>query len=205
MIQVWDPVVRIFHWGLAACFALAWLTADEVPLAHEWLGYSAAALVAVRVVWGFAGSRHARFSQFVRGPRAVMAYLRSMVAGRERRYIGHNPAGAAMVVALLLSMAGTAVTGWLMAEPGRQVLLSGLATPALADPAFADDDGDGARGGDRGDGAVEDLHEALANLMLFLVVLHLGGVALASLRHHENLPRAMMTGLKRPAETGDID
>ncbi|MCE6953157.1 cytochrome b/b6 domain-containing protein [Cereibacter sphaeroides] len=199
MIRVWDPVVRFFHWGLAACFALAWLTAEEVQGAHEWLGYAAAALVALRVVWGLTGSHYARFAQFVRGPGAVAAYLRDMATGRERRYVGHNPAGAAMIVALLLSMAGTAWTGWLMAEPERQVLL-----PAIVAPAFADEDGEGEHGEGRGDGAVEEVHEALANLMLVLVVLHLGGVALASMRHRENLARSMVTGLKRPAEPGDV-
>ena len=197
MIRVWDPVVRSFHWGLAACFALAWLTADEVQAAHEWLGYTAAALVALRVVWGFVGSRYARFAQFLRGPGAVVAYLRAMVAGRERRHIGHNPAGAAMIVALLVAMAGTALTGWLMAEPSRQALL-----PAIVTPAFADDHGEG-KG--RSEDMIEEIHETLANLMLALVLLHLGGVALASVRHRENLARSMVTGLKRPAEPGDID
>ncbi|WYK06439.1 cytochrome b/b6 domain-containing protein [Cereibacter sphaeroides f. sp. denitrificans] len=70
MVRVWDPVVRFFHWGLAACFALAWLTAEEAQSAHEWLGYAAAALVALRVVWGLMGSHYARFGQFVRGPGA---------------------------------------------------------------------------------------------------------------------------------------
>ncbi|WP_145110328.1 cytochrome b/b6 domain-containing protein (plasmid) [Cereibacter azotoformans] len=196
MIRVWDPVVRVFHWGLAACFALAWLTAEEAQGAHEWPGYAAAALVAPRVIWGLMGSHYARFAQFVRGPGAVLAYLRDMATGRERRFIGHNPAGAAMIVALLLSMAGTAWTGWLMAEPERAALL-----PAIVAPAFADER---EHGEGHGEGAVEEVHEALANLMLALVVLHLGGVALASIRHRENLARSMVTGLKRPAEPGDV-
>ncbi|MGP3698024.1 cytochrome b/b6 domain-containing protein [Rhodobacter sp. NSM] len=197
MIRVWDPVVRFFHWALAACFALAWLTAEEAQGVHEWLGYAAAALVALRLVWGLTGSHYARFAQFVRGPGAVLAYLRDMATGRERRFIGHNPAGAAMIVALLLSMGGTAWTGWLMTEPERAAQL-----PAIVAPAFADDDDEHGRG--RGESAVEEVHEALANLMLILVVLHLGGVALASMRHRENLARAMITGLKRPAEPGDV-
>ncbi|MEA5162053.1 cytochrome b/b6 domain-containing protein [Cereibacter johrii] len=198
MVRVWDPVVRFFHWGLAACFALAWLTAEEAQSAHEWLGYAAAALVALRVVWGLMGSHYARFGQFVRGPGAVLTYLRDMATGRERRFIGHNPAGAVMILALLLSMVGTAWTGWVMAEPERAALL-----PTIVAPALADDD-DGERGDGWDEGAVEEVHEALANLMLALVVLHLGGVALASIRHRENLARAMVTGLKRPAEPGDV-
>ena len=197
MIKVWDPVVRFFHWGLAACFALAWLTAEESTGVHIWLGYAVAALVAIRLIWGLIGSRYARFSQFVRGPGAVLGYLRAMLTGRERRHIGHNPAGAAMVVALLLTLWGTALTGWMMADPARQSWL-----PSIATPAFADDDEGHERGGE---GGLEEVHEALATLALVLVGLHLGGVALASVRHRENLARAMVTGTKRPAAAGDID
>lgn len=199
MVRVWDPVVRVFHWGLAACFALAWLTAEEVQPVHELLGYTAAALVAVRVIWGFTGTPYARFAQFVRGPGAVLAYLKDMLAHRERRHLGHNPAGAAMIVALLASMAGTAWTGWMMAEPQRQSML-----PSIVTPAYADDEDAGERGHGGGEGAIKEVHEALANLMLMLVVLHIGGVALASVRHRENLARAMVTGLKRPAGPEDI-
>jgi len=197
MIKVWDPVVRFFHWGLAACFVLAWLTAEEATGIHIWLGYAVAALVAIRVIWGLVGTRYARFSQFVRGPGAVVGYLGDMVTGRERRHIGHNPAGAAMVVALLLTLSGTAVTGWMMADPARQAWM-----PSIASPAFADDD-EGFEGG--GEGGLEGVHEALATMALALVGLHLGGVALASMRHRENLARAMVTGSKRPAAGEDID
>lgn len=208
MIRVWDPVVRMFHWGLAACFALAWLTAEEVQPVHELLGYTAAALVALRVVWGFVGSHYARFAQFVRGPGTVMAYLKDMLANRERRYLGHNPAGAAMILALLLSMAGTAWTGWMMAEPQRVAMLPTFVAPAYADDDEGDGDGDGEAGEHDGrgesEGALKDVHEALATLMLMLVALHIGGVILASVRHRENRARAMVTGLKRPAGADDI-
>ena len=115
-VRVWDPLVRLFHWGLVAAFATAWLTADEVQPVHEFAGYTVAGLVAFRLIWGLAGSRYARFAQFLKGPGATLAYLGSMLRGSERRYLGHNPAGAAMIVALLLTLSGTAFTGWLMAE-----------------------------------------------------------------------------------------
>ena len=201
-LRVWDPLVRVFHWGLVAAFATAWLTADEVQPVHEFAGYTVAGLVAFRLIWGFAGSRYARFAQFVKGPGATLTYLGSMLRGGERRYLGHNPAGAAMIVALLLTISGTAFTGWLMAEPDRVAMLPAL--PQIVAPAWADDDGDEYGEGREVEGALEEIHETLANLMLVLAALHVGGVVLASVRHRENLARAMITGEKRAAEPGDI-
>lgn len=168
LICVWDPFVRVFHWSQAALIALAWLTADEVKWLHEWSGYLVGALIGLRVFWGFLGTEHARFSDFVRGPRAIIAYLGDLLHRRERRYLGHNPAGGAMIVALLTVTAATALTGWLQTT-------------------------DAFWGSQR----MEDLHESLANLILVLVAFHVGGVILESRRHGENLVRAMITGMKR--------
>lgn len=204
-VRVWDPLIRVFHWSLVAAFAVAWLSADELDTVHEVTGYLVAGLVAFRLVWGLVGSRYARFSQFLKGPSATVAYVGDMIRGKERRYLGHNPAGAAMIVALLISLSGTAFTGWLIAEPGRVALLPDL--PQIVTPAYADFDGDdddenGARG--EAEGALEEVHEALANLMLLLVALHVAGVVLASFRHRENLARAMFTGKKRAPGSDDI-
>lgn len=205
-VRVWDPLVRIFHWGLVAAFATAWLTADELQPVHEIAGYTVAGLIAFRLIWGVVGGRYARFTQFLRGPGPTLSYLGDMLRGKERRYLGHNPAGALMIVALLISLSGTAFTGWLMAEPARLAMLPEL--PQIATPAFADEDGEygesgeGAEGG--GNEALEEAHEVLANLVLLLVALHVGGVVLASFRHRENLARAMLTGDKRAPDPGDI-
>ncbi|WP_255553378.1 cytochrome b/b6 domain-containing protein [Maritimibacter sp. DP1N21-5] len=205
-VRVWDPLVRVFHWGLVAAFATAWLTADELQPVHELAGYTVAALVAFRLVWGLVGSRYARFAQFLKGPGETLAYLGDMTRGRERRYLGHNPAGAAMVVALLITLSGTAFTGWLMEDEARLAMLPSM--PAIVAPAWADDEGDdderqyGARG--EVEGPLKEVHETLANLMLLLAALHVGGVALASFRHHENLAGAMVTGDKRGPGPGDI-
>ena len=196
----------MFHWGLVAAFATAWLTADELQPVHEFAGYTVAALVAFRLVWGLVGSRYARFAQFLKGPGETLAYLGDMTRGRERRYLGHNPAGAAMVVALLVTLSGTAFTGWLMEDEARLAMLPSM--PAIVAPAWADNDG----GGDEREygarseveGPLKEVHETLANLMLLLAALHVGGVVLASLRHHENLARAMVTGDKRGPGPGDI-
>lgn len=204
-VRVWDPLVRVFHWSLVAVFIVAWLSAEESGFLHEWSGYIAAGLIGLRLIWGLVGSHYARFSQFVRGPTATLAYLRDVLKGREARYLGHNPAGAAMIVALLLTMSGTAFSGWLLENPARIAMLPEM--PGIVAPAHADEDGEyGGYSTRREDGGefVEEAHEVLANLMLVLVVLHIGGVALASMRHRENLVRAMITGRKRPAEPGDM-
>ena len=195
-VRIWEPYVRIFHWGLAAAIATAWATSGEVQAVHEFAGYAVAALVGFRLIWGFVGSRYARFSQFVRGPAATLSYVGDIARGRERRFLGHNPAGAAMVVALLVALSGTAFTGWLMEEPGRAE--TAARQLQFVAPAFADED-DG-----EAEGALKEVHETLANAMLLLIALHLGGVALASFRHRENLVRAMVTGRKRPPGRGDI-
>ena len=202
-VRIWDPLIRIFHWGLVAAFAIAWLTAGELQPVHEIAGYTVAGLVVFRLVWGLVGSRYARFAQFLRGPAPTLAYLVDLARGRERRYVGHNPAGAAMIMALLITLSGTAFTGWLMEEPGRMAMLPDL--PPIVAPAHADDEGDEAGYGEaRVEGPLKEVHEALANLMLLLVVLHVGGVVLASFRHRENLARAMLTGDKRAPGPGDI-
>jgi cytochrome b len=175
MTRIWDVPVRIFHWSLVASFAIAWVTADEWNDLHEWAGYAAGALIAFRLAWGVVGSHYARFSQFVRTPRHIAAYLRDIVNGREARYLGHNPAGGLMILALVVAMAALCLTGWL------------YTTDAFW-----------------GEEWVEETHEALANILLALVGIHVLGVVVASYRHDENLARAMVTGSKRAPRGGDI-
>lgn len=181
-IRVWDPLVRIFHWLLAGSFFIAYLTEDDWLDFHIYVGYTIAGLIAFRLLWGLIGTRHARFSDFVRPPREVVAYLKDMATFHPKRYIGHNPAGGAMVMALLLSLVLAVLTGLLvygaeeMAGP-----LAGLFTHA---PKFLGD-------------VFEELHEFFANLTLFLVVFHVAGVVLAGLQHGENLVRSMFNGKKR--------
>lgn len=167
-VRVWDPVVRIGHWTLVAAVAAAWGTGDESQGMHEAAGYVAAGVVMLRILWGFIGSRHARFSDFVRGPAAVLGYAGDMLRGRKRRYLGHNPAGGAMILAVIATVLGLGLSGW-------------LATTDL----FWGSEG------------LEELHELLADLLLVLVALHVGGVLLGSIRDGENLVRAMITGRKR--------
>ena len=167
-VKVWDLFVRVFHWSLATLFVVAYATGDEIEKVHIAAGYAIAGLVALRIVWGFVGPRHARFASFVRPPREVLAYLRDVALLRAPRHLGHNPAGGAMVIALLVMLAGTAVTGHMMTTDAYW----------------------GAKW-------VEDVHEILANLTVGLIVLHVLGVLAASFEHGENLVRAMVTGRKR--------
>lgn len=113
---VWDAPTRVFHWLLGATFAGAFLTAESERWrqVHTTLGYTLAALVAFRLLWGWLGTRHARFASFVRGPRAVAGYVRALVAGKPRHYAGHNPAGAISIVLLLGLGAAVASSGWLL-------------------------------------------------------------------------------------------
>lgn len=113
-VLVWDAPVRVFHWLLAACFIGAFVTAESerFRLLHVTLGYTVGGLVAFRLLWGVLGTRYARFSAFVRGPRAVQAYVSSLVGGRAQHHLGHNPAGAWAIVGLLAGAVGVVASGW---------------------------------------------------------------------------------------------
>jgi cytochrome b len=200
-LRVWDPLIRIFHWSLVATFVVAYLSAEELTTVHEIAGYVVAALIAFRLIWGLVGSKYARFSQFLHGPSRTIAYLRDVLRGKEHRYLGHNPAGAVMTILLLVTLSATAFTGWLLEDEGRVAMLPDL--PQIVSPAYADDD-EGAGYGAGGSAVVEEVHEVLANLMLLLIAVHIGGVVLTSFSHKENLARSMVTGDKRAPDPGDI-
>jgi cytochrome b len=168
-VKTWDPFVRVFHWTLVALFVIALATGDEIELVHIAAGYGIVILLGLRLVWGVIGPRNARFASFVRPPREVFAYMRDVRNLRARRYLGHNPAGGAMIVALLAALVGTAGTGYMMTTDAYW----------------------GAKW-------VEKLHEALAYGTLALAGLHVLGVAVSSFLHRENLVKAMWTGRKRP-------
>ncbi len=178
-IRVWDPLVRLFHWSLVATFAIAFITEDDWLDLHLVAGYSVAALVAFRLLWGLSGTRYARFSQFVRPPSQVLTYLRQMLALRPPHHLGHNPAAGAMVIALLISLVLVSITGMAtLAGEGQGPLVGTLLATVNSE-------------------WLEEIHEFSANLTLLLVMLHVAGVAVSSLLEGENLVRAMVTGRKR--------
>lgn len=113
-IKVWDAPVRVFHWLMVLSFAGAYLSAESERwrLLHVTLGYTLGGLVAFRLVWGLVGTRYARFANFVRGPQAVLTYLRSLRNGQPQHHLGHNPAGAVAIVLLLLASVAVVGSGW---------------------------------------------------------------------------------------------
>lgn len=174
-VKVWDPLVRVLHWSLVASVAAAWITSEVGRRWHEPIGWFVLGVVGVRLLWGLVGPHHARFTGFLRGPRAVQAYAAAVLRGRAPRHVGHNPLGGWMIVALLLTLLAVGGTGWLM----------------TTDAFF-------------GSELVEEVHEALANGLLGLVALHVAGVVVTGWHQGENLARAMWTGRKRPPAPGDV-
>ncbi|WP_258186479.1 cytochrome b/b6 domain-containing protein [Cereibacter changlensis] len=181
-ISVWDLPLRLFHWALAVSVSGAAATGffggPEVLQWHIGSGLVAGGLVIARIVWGFTGSTHARFSDFLPNPQSVVEHLRSDAP----RHLGHNPVGALMVFGLIGCMLVICVSGL--------VVLGGIfKTGPLAFWSF--DAGLTGR----------EVHEAAAWAVVGLVSLHLAGVAFESRRSGENLARSMLTGRKeaRPA------
>lgn len=206
-IAVWDPLVRALHWILVLAFAIAYLTEDDFETAHVWAGYAVGAVVLVRVAWGFAGTRHARFADFVAGPGRALRYLRDLLLFRAERHVGHSPAGGAMVLLLLASLAATVGTGLATyaVRENKGPLAPWLGTAQTmslaATPTPVDAPGERKRDKPRKPGKLlKNVHEFFANLTLVLIVAHICGVLLASLVHRENLTRSMVDGLKRPED-----
>jgi cytochrome b len=110
-INVWDPFIRIFHWSLVGLFTLSYVTGEGEAPVHVWSGYAILVLITLRIIWGFVGTRHARFSDFVRSPAAVFRYLKGELSGNAPRTLGHNPAAGWMVLLLLVSILSTGGSG----------------------------------------------------------------------------------------------
>jgi cytochrome b len=220
-VKVWDPLVRIGHWTLVVAFFTVYFTEDDLLTVHVWAGYVVGAYVLIRVLWGFVGGRQARFSNFVYSPAKVFGYLKNLIARKPQHYNGHNPAGGAMVLALLLSLAGTTWTGlklYAVEENKGPLAISArqVQTPIqpidLISVAKADNDDE-----DKGEESElndkdhkvdkedeeywEELHEVFANLTLLLVFLHVVGVIVSSYIDKENLVKAMLTGKKEIDDT----
>ena len=205
-IKVWDPLVRIGHWTLVAAFFVAYFTEEDLLTQHVWAGYTVAGVVLIRVLWGFIGTENARFKNFVRSPGTTLRYLVDIARNRAKRYLGHNPAGGAMIVALIASLAVTTWSGLeIYAIEENAGPLAGFSAQSnlgdssfeLVGTAYASEDDDSDDEHESAEEFWEEVHEASANVTLFLVLLHVAGVLLASFTHRENLIKAMLTGRKK--------
>jgi len=183
-VRVWDLPTRVFHWSLAGLIALAWMTADAGSAfltVHVFCGTTVIGLVVFRVVWGFVGTRHALFVDFVRGPDTVRAYAKKLLSFRPPHHVGHNPLGGWMVLALMAFVVIVALSGMTIAKAG---FVGPLA------PFF-------------GGGLDDDFHEALTNGLLALIIGHVAGVVVHGLITRENLLRAMVDGDKIVPQDSD--
>ena len=216
-IKVWDPFVRVGHWLVVAGFFVSYVASggergDAGLLIHVWAGYPVAAVLLLRLGWGFIGPRHARFGSFLYSPLAVLPYLVDLVRGRAVRHLGHSPAGAAMIFTLMLAIAGTGFTGlWVYAQdsgtgpfsPWVAQVERPARSPAALAPGTLTPDRAAAFANRRPRSAMLSAHQLIGDATLWLVILHIGGVLLASWAHGENLIKAMVNGRKRGPEPGE--
>jgi cytochrome b len=203
--KVWDLFVRIFHWSLVSLVAISYLSGEFELGIHSYSGYAIFILVCLRIVWGFVGSRYARFKNFVYSPSNVMTYLKSILAGNPKRFLGHNPAGGLMILALLTVLGTTTLSGMKLyaIEEGEGPFASNMQI-SLVSQAYADSDeaehhskeGKYHEEEKEGEELWEDIHEASINLLILLILLHVLGVVLTSKQHKENLVKAMISGNK---------
>jgi cytochrome b len=194
---LWDPVVRLTHWGIALSVLLNAALDEGGSLLHVSVGWGVMGLLALRLVWGVLGTAEARFSAFPPNPLTALRHIRQLVAGRVREYPSHNPAGALMAYALWATLAVVTVTG---------LYLTGGATPmqvAEEKAAVASGDWSALIAADAGESSeedkslrhtVEEVHEVAANLLLFLAALHVAGVILEGRALRRNLVRPMLLG-----------
>jgi len=200
-LEVWDILIRIFHWSLVASFIVAYLTRTEKNEIHNYAGYMVLGLIIFRVVWGVWGSRHARFSNFVTSFSTVLRYVKSLFSKKPKRYVGHNPLGGWMVIAMLITLFMVSYSG---------IKLHGLQSvdepvtfqlPSInpISSAYAKDDIEQylIREPDEvGEDYWKELHILYTHLMLVLIALHLAGVLVSSVLYKENSVKAMWTGKK---------
>lgn len=165
---VWDRFVRVFHWSLVSCVVLNQFVLEAGETPHEWVGYTASALVLARIVWGFVGSRHARFTDFFPTPTRLAHHLHALRRGEHPQYVGHNPLGALMMLALMGLILALGVTGWMQ----------------TTDTWF-------------GEEWLMELHEWLANVLLLAAGLHAAAAIVMGRLERVRLVRAMITGVKQ--------
>lgn len=173
IIQIWDPFVRVFHWAVAILFLLNYWVLEEGDPPHKWAGYIILGLLSLRIIWGFIGPERARFTNFFPTPTRVKHHIHQLRCQQVDPCEGHNPLGGAMVIALMLMLLFTGLTGWL--QTFREY---------------------------RGEEWLEDLHEFAANFTLMLVIIHISAVFIMTKLTAIPLLKTMITGKRSiPTET----
>ncbi len=178
-VEVWDLPTRLFHWALLALVLVAWFTGEEegqAALIHRYAGEAIAGLIVFRVVWGFIGGEHARFADFAAGPSAIIAHLRDMFSRKPKRHLGHNPLGGVAVFLLLAITAAIVVTGLFAGGENNAGPFAGMWGLDLA-----------------------EAHDVLFRILQALVILHVLGVVVETIKTRDALVPAMITGIKRRA------
>ena len=186
---MWDVVVRILHWSLVNTFLTVFNTTHQANNIHIYGGYTILFLVCMRVIWGFIGSHHAKFKNFLRHPRYATSYVSEVFMGTQKYYVGHNPAGGFMVVILLACLTMTSLSGIKDHQQRTGININGKSsinmnkTPGMTTSWVA-------------------IHHILSTLTLMAIAIHLFAIILMSLVHNEILPYAMITGKKSPPGSG---
>ena len=181
-VNVWDPFVRIFHWTLVLSFFIAYITEEDFLTIHTYAGYTVLALLVLRIIWGLIGTRHARFSDFSYSPQTIKEFIKDTLYLRAKRYLGHNPAGGAMILLMIISLLVTTLTG--IAVYGIEEQAGPLSNWYMQEDSLWGD-------------AFEETHEFFANFTLLLIFVHVAGVIVESFIHKENLVKSMIDGKKR--------
>ena len=214
-VYVWDKFVRVFHWALLGLFVTSYVTGEQEHWLHSYSGYGIFILVSLRIVWGIVGSQYARFGSFVYSPSAVLGYLKSMVQGSPKRFLGHNPAGGAMVIALLVALLMTTLSGMKLyaIEEGKgpfaqTINVSLMPTAHASSGEYEDEEHEYEKQArtdeyeqhEEAEEFWEEIHETAISVMLFLILLHVLGVFISSTQHKELLVKSMFTGYKKDKE-----
>jgi len=173
----------VFHWALVFFFSVAYLLEGDRPNLHSQAGYTILLLLIFRLGWGFWGTRHAKFSDFVKSHRSALQYLRSLLHRKPQSHRGHDPLGAFMILALMSCLFMTALTG---------IILFGMegSGPLASSPLTA-----------FSGRTLEDLHSLFADLSLILILFHIVGVLTVSLLSGQNLIKSMLTGRKNKPQS----
>lgn len=200
---VWDIFVRLFHWSLVALILFNFGVGPEHGWGevHEMVGYIAVGLILARIVWGFIGTKYARWTDFFPTPSRIVGYLRGTY-----KPVGHNPIGSLMIIALLVLTLGVGYTGWAVEHSNANPLAAitqtvdtqqPIETAAVTSEPEESEEGEGAAGKGEENEAMEDLHKTLVNTLMGFALIHILAALLHDAFKRTGLIRSMITGYKK--------